>query len=66
MPPEPNLLIRDFFGQEFCSPKMESKALFFDGYGRGGGTSHLGPFPGPAQRHMQDNTLGGAVLAWGT
>ena len=49
--------------QDFCSRKMESKALFFDGYGRGGGTSHLGPFPGPAQRRVQENTRGGAVLS---
>ena len=52
--------------REGAHSKSTSHVLFLDGHGWEGGTSHLGPFPGPAQRHVQDNTLGGAVLAWGT
>ena len=69
MPRQPIFCLGIFFDSDsrnFCVRKMESKAVVFDGHGWGGGTSHLGPSLGPAQRRVQDGIRGGAVLSWGT
>ena len=49
--------------ETFAVEKWNRRLLFYDGHGRGAGTSHLGPFPGPTQRRAQDDVRGGAVLS---
>ena len=52
--------------REAALSKRTSTRVVFGLARAGGGTSHLGPFPELAQRHMQDDISGGAVLSCGT
>ena len=65
MPQTANLLFWDFFGLRIPKNGIEG-ALFLMGMGGGGRHLPLGTVPRPAQRHVQDDIRGGAMLSWGT